>query len=193
MNFIIFDVETTGRPTREHPVTRMISLAWTVADISGNMISNHYYLIRPDGWSIPKDSFWADHGYTQADSLAKGKSAVEVLKLFLGDLQSSSYQIAHNIAYDIRIINAEIDYAKIQFEKALNRICTMYSSSRYCNLKNAKGGLKPPTLSELYSFLFKKELENAHHAGHDVNNCKDIFFELMRLGIIRINSEEILV
>src|SRR6201986_3297626 len=58
--YLIFDTETTGIPhNKTAPLTdlenwpRLVQLAWQLHDERGKLLSNHSYIIRPDGFDIP--------------------------------------------------------------------------------------------------------------------------------------------
>ena len=42
-------------------------------------------------------------------------------------------------------------------------------------LLGTRGDYKWPSLAEAYFFMFRKEVENAHDAGADVQACKEIY------------------
>lgn len=161
----------------------MVALAWLLTDCYGEILKSRDYLIKPDGWSIEGNKFLADHGYTQEELEANGQPVTDVLNCFLEDLQESDYQIGHNIEYDIRMVNLEINIAEILFEKELNKRCTMRGAASYCNLKNKLNRLKPPTLDELYLLLFNKEIANRHTAYGDLIATKESYFELVHRGV----------
>jgi len=58
--YLIFDTETTGIPhNKTAPITdlnnwpRLVQLAWQLHDERGKLLSQHSYIIRPDGFDIP--------------------------------------------------------------------------------------------------------------------------------------------
>lgn len=76
---LFFDCETNGLPvdykasyTDVNNWPRVISLAWLLTDAAGNPLDVGNYLIYPDGWTMPTEKFWTDHGYTQEKSLRDG-------------------------------------------------------------------------------------------------------------------------
>ena len=89
--FLIFDTETTGLPKKWNaPISdsdnwpRCVQLAWQLHDIKGDLISNHSYLLKPEGFTIP---FEAEkiHGISTDLASKIGKNINEVLELFISD------------------------------------------------------------------------------------------------------------
>lgn len=57
--YIIFDTETTGLPRDYNaPMSdvdnwpRLVQIAWQLHDAKGKLLSNHNYIIRPEGFTI---------------------------------------------------------------------------------------------------------------------------------------------
>ena len=65
-----------------------------------------------------------------------------------------------------------------------NKICTMKSTTNFCQIMGQYGRYKWPTLQELHTKLFGYGFENAHDAFVDVNATVKCFFELKRIGSI---------
>src|SRR4051812_23905937 len=109
MKFLFFDCETTGLP-KDYKASytdidnwpRVISLAWLVADDSGNVLQQHHFLIKPDGWLMPTEKFWTDNGFSQEKSEQEGIAIAEVLELFISAKMESDQLVAHNLNFDHR-------------------------------------------------------------------------------------------
>ena len=146
MNYLIFDTETTGLPKNwKAPVQRLdnwprlVQLAWILYDEQGKDQLKHSRIIKPEGFTIPHDAARV-HGITTARALREGEPLVEVLQEFCGVVNRDNLTlVAHNIAFDEKIIGAELlrmNLASKFFE--LPKICTMKSSIDFCNLPNKK-------------------------------------------------------
>ena len=111
--YIFFDTETTGFPRNwKAPVTdvdnwpRMVQIAWMVYDEMGNKQETKDYIIQPEGYTIPKRA--ADvHGISTARAKAEGQDLTMVLEDFSNALAGVEVVVAHNIAFDEKIIGAE--------------------------------------------------------------------------------------
>ena len=89
---------------------------------------------------------------------AKGIPMFYAISVFLQSLKHCDCLVAHNISFDIKMIRFEMmRYAFCQtgvFDN-LELYCTMRNSQSICKLISPKTGrIKPPKLSELYSYLF---------------------------------------
>jgi len=188
--YLFFDTETTGLPRSwKAPLhnldnwPRMVQLAYKYFDKSGLEIESGNFIIKPEGFTIPKEASNI-HGITTEIALTQGILLREVLDIFLLLVKESSLIIAHNIAFDEKIICAE--YLREGYENPLHKketFCTMKATTNFCALVG-NYGYKWPTLAELHKKLFKKGFDNAHDASVDIEITAKCFWELKRRGII---------
>jgi DNA polymerase III epsilon subunit-like protein len=197
--YLFFDTETTGKPRNyKAPMhdldnwPRVIQLAWLLVDQNNLERSTWKYLIKPDGWEIPKEPFWLEHGYDTDKSLAEGVPLRDALDSFLLDLNEAEHLVAHNMAFDYPVLGSELIRAGLRGKK-LNRICTMDASVQFCQIPfpgrrsypGAKAqGYKWPKLEELHRKLFNEDFDGAHDALVDVQAMRRCFFELVKRGVI---------
>src|SRR5678809_776106 len=111
--YLVFDTETTGVPhNKTAPISdldnwpRLVQLAWQVHAANGALLSQHNYIIRPDGFDIP---FKAEqvHGISTRRAMEEGRDIGEVLNTFVTDLSNTKQLVGHNIEFDVNIIGAE--------------------------------------------------------------------------------------
>lgn len=201
-----FDTETTGLPKDwKAPMSlvdnwpRVIQLAWMTTDLKGEILNQRELLIKPDGWEIPVDKFWIEHGFNTAESIAKGYPLPDVLADFAQDLERSEYLVSHNMDFDHKVLGAEMIRYKAKAKKLI-KICTKEESTQWCAIPFGFGGhraalsstfkkFKWPKLEELHFKLFGQDFDNKHQAGGDVAALKNCFFELVRIGIIQLEPE----
>ena len=189
----IFDTETTGLPDNyKAPITdlnnwpRLVQIAWTKADGNGAVISEDCYIVKPDGFIIPKEA--SDiHGITHERAMAEGVPLTGVMAKFAHIIGTSQKIVAHNINFDKKIMGAEFirtDIAHELFNREL--ICTMLASTNHCKLPGKFGGYKWPKLMELYKFLFGEGFEGAHDGRSDASACARCFWELVKREVIKL-------
>ena len=202
--FLIFDTETTGLPHRwDAPLNdfdnwpRLIQLAWQIHDDKGQLVEVKSYLVKPDGFTIPRGSEKV-HGISTERATKEGHPIELVLNEFNKTLEQADTIAGHNIEFDNSIVGSEMLRYKIitsLFDK--NTIDTKIVSTNYCGLPGGRSGnYKWPTLEELYQKLFKESFVAAHNALADVQATSRCFFELIRLGLIdakmlKISSSEL--
>lgn len=195
MIITIFDTETDGlpknykaNPSEVNNWPRVIQLAWEVYDSEKeSVIVSEKMLIKPDGWTIPKEKFWIDNGFTTETNLEKGVKIDEALNLFLLDISRTDIMVAHNMNFDYNILAAEMIRAKKRSDNKPARFCTMQASTDVCRIPHSNGkGFKWPKLEELHKYLFGKNFEGAHDAGNDVSACRICFLELLKRGHINL-------
>ncbi len=191
--YLIFDTETTGIPrNKTAPLTdsenwpRLVQIAWQLHNNTGNLISQHNYIIKPEGFDIP---FKAEqvHGVSTKRAIEEGHDLKTVLDLFLLDLSNTQVLVGHNIEFDINIIGAELVRKSISTDQflSLERIDTGLVSIDYCQLPGGMGGrLKMPKLHELHEILFGKGFEDAHDAAYDVAATARSFFGLINKKVV---------
>jgi len=191
--FLIFDTETTGLPRNYNaPLTdfenwpRVIQLAWQIHNEQGELVSVQNYIIKPEGFEIPRGSEKI-HGISTERALKEGHSLKDVLKAFNTALSTVKTVAGHNVEFDISVIGAEFLRTKIDTPlHTINVVDTKDLSTNYCALPGGKGGkYKWPTLAELHLKLFGSKFDAAHNASADVQATARCFLELIRLGVIR--------
>ena len=186
--YLFFDTETTGLPRNfKAPVSdlfnwpRLVQLAYLYYDKEGNLISSRDYIIKPDGFIIPRDASRI-HGITTEVAAAKGRSLQYVLNDFHQLISDAKCLVAHNMNFDEKIIGAE--FLRNGMENPFpskNKICTMQSTVDFCAIPGYYG-YKWPRLSELHYKLFKTNFDEAHNAAVDITMTAKCFWELQRRG-----------
>ena len=190
--YLFFDIETTGLPGARNASIkdldnwpRIVQLACLQYDNNQNLVSEENHIIKPEGFTIPRDAVRV-HGITTEKALELGINLETTLQKFAELISESEIIIAHNIDFDAKIIGAEFLRAGINtvlFNK--QRFCTMKTTTELCKI-DGPYGYKWPKLSELYYHLFKNKIEDTHDAAVDVKACVECFFELVRIGFIRL-------
>lgn len=188
--YLFFDTETTGIPKNyKAPASdlkswpRLVQVAWLLSDGSGNEIASAEHIVKPRGYTIPPASSKV-HGITTELALRDGMEIRAVLEPMVADIGKASVLIAHNMAFDEKIIGAEL--LRAGYPNAVEtrrRLCTMLSSTDHCRIAGPYG-YKWPTLQELYRKLFDETFTGAHRALADVRACARCYFELKRLRVI---------
>jgi len=188
--YLFFDTETTGLPKNyKAPATdinnwpRMVQLAWHVYNENGNMIDSVDYIIKPEGYMIPKEVSKI-HGISTERAIAEGHELQMVLEKFNEQIEKAQFLVAHNISFDEKIVGAEFVRKQINSQMlSKKRICTMNSSVDYCKLPGPYG-YKWPKLSELHKKLFGEYFADAHNAAEDIKATARCFWRLKELGVI---------
>ncbi|MBI4350397.1 MAG: 3'-5' exonuclease [Elusimicrobia bacterium] len=190
--YLFFDTETTGLPKNwKAPVTdlanwpRLVQLAWFFFDAGGKQLSGGNFIIRPEGFTIPAEAARI-HGISNERAEKEGKDLRAVLEDFQSAIGRAEYLVAHNMSFDEKIIGAE--FLRNRMPDTLSskvKICTMQSATDYCALPGPYG-YKWPKLTELYFKLFRTGFEEEHNAAADVAATIRCFWELKRLGIIKV-------
>jgi len=196
--FLFFDTETTGVPANyKAPVTdvlnwpRMVQLAVEMYDNKERLVFNRSWIIYPLSYEIP-ESVSRIHGITTDRARTEGCLLQYPLNEFAWLLNETHHLVGHNIAFDSSIVGCE--YVRCGMENPIElkpdsirkHICTMESSKEFVGIPGSLGGFKWPKLSELYLKLFNESFVGAHDASNDVAATAKCFFELKRLGIIKL-------
>ncbi len=191
--FLIFDTETTGLPKNyKAPVSdsdnwpRMVQLAWQLHDKTGKLISAKNYIVKPDGYDIPI-GVSNIHGITTERAERDGHDLKFVLEELKNDLEKTTYNVGHNIEFDINVVGAEFYRLGIANDLASKKdIDTMKSSVDFCQIPGGRGGgFKYPKLTDLHIKLFGKDFGDAHDAAYDVDATARCFFSLVQHRVIQ--------
>jgi DNA polymerase III epsilon subunit-like protein len=188
--YLFFDTETTGLPRDwKAPATdvnnwpRLVQLAYLEYDDNGVLLSSNDYIVRPNGFTIPMDASNV-HGISTEQAMREGIPIQNVLSNFERMIQKATCLVAHNMAFDEKIVGAEfIRNGMPNILSGKNKICTMEKTTNYCAISGYYG-YKWPKLSELHYKLFKTGFEEAHNAAADIKATAKCFWELKRIGII---------
>ena len=180
---LFVDAETTGLSRYQDHV---VQVAWILADADGNIHSEQCHVIRPSGYSIPRSAAQI-HGITTAVAEKIGKPLVSVLDLLTADAKKATILVAHNLQFDLGILEHDYKIASRLFPfHGMTQVCTMKLSTTWCRLPklNNTSGFKYPQLQELHYRLFGEAFDGAHDALADTQACMRCYFELVDLGVI---------
>lgn len=188
--YLFFDTETTGLPRSwKAPLSdfnnwpRLVQLAFMVFDKDGNKLENGDFIIKPEGFTIPRIATKI-HGISTQKAINTGHPLSEVLQHFYSILQKTDLLIAHNMSFDEKIMGAE--FLRNNMENLIQskpKFCTMLQSTHFCAIPGLYG-YKWPTLAELHRKLFQKDFDLAHHADVDIEITAKCFWELKKLNKI---------
>jgi DNA polymerase-3 subunit epsilon len=188
MNLLFLDTETTGladfnKRARDPSQPHMVQMAAILTDDTGKHLEEHNVLIKPDGWTIPKEASDV-HGITN-EVAAIGIAEKLASEILLAMIRKSQLVVGHNIMFDkfiariamrrFKLITDEDDAAW----KATPTFCTMREMTDVCKLPGKIAGkFKWPKLTEAYLVAFEKSFDGAHDALADLRACKEIYFWL---------------
>jgi DNA polymerase III epsilon subunit-like protein len=192
-NLIVLDVETTGLPSKRacsykdseaFENARMIELGYLVLSADGQqLLKERSVLVR----SVDRVENSEIHGITTLDLIERGISIEEALEMLEKDLVGVGTIVAHNIAFDTKILQSEMYRCKgnskmIDDFVGKAKICTMLYG------KEIMGVRKWPKLTELYSFLTGENLLQTHRALDDVRATVKCFRMMFAPVINSISS-----
>ncbi len=188
--YLIFDTETTGLPRDYNaPMSdvdnwpRLVQLAWQLHDATGKLISNHNYIIKPDGFTIPYNAEKV-HGISTKRAEKEGHDLKQILGIFEGDVRQAQYLVGHNVEFDINVVGSEFLRAEAPMPLTATQLDTKDISTEFCAIPGGRGGkYKWPTLTELHQKLFGKGFGDAHDAAYDVDATARCFFGLITHGV----------
>ena len=174
--YLIFDTETTGLPQNwKAPLTdfdnwpRLVQLAWQVHDIEGKLIDVQNYIVKPEGFDIPYNAAKI-HGISTQRAEKEGMPLVEVLEIFMQELEKVKFVVGHNISFDNSIVGCEFLRKNMSnLLQSMPAIDTKDNATDYCQIPGGRGGkFKWPKLTELHQKLFGEAFAEAHNASADV-------------------------
>ncbi len=197
MKICIWDTETTGFPVKEWKLEQqpyIIQFAAIVFDFSEDAsiaeIERHNMLIKPRV-SIPFGASQV-HGIYDKD-VVDVPYIEEYIDIIMKVLNGADIVVGHNISYDEEILWYELARIGRVWEYTPSQsICTMRSSTEYCKMPGRGFAWKPPKLSELHRFLFDEYFDGAHNALVDVEATGRSFFELVKRGVIKVETKNLL-
>lgn len=204
MKILFFDTETTGLPvyfyepyTNTENWPRLVQLSWILEDTETHEVTEHDFIIKPDGFIIPFAATKIHH-ITHDWAERNGKPIKSVLTKFDLDILQADLLVGHNIEFDLNIVAAEFyrlkKYNKGVFgtgtiNQIINKLlskpifCTMETGTYYTKIETYNGDYKWPKLIELYRHLFGHDFKGAHNSLDDIRATRECFWEMLRLDI----------
>ena len=187
-----YDTETTGLPDFGGPSSavhqpHVVQIAAVAIDLeTRKVLTELNRIVRPDGWTIPAE-IAAIHGISTERAAAEGSPEEEVMEEFM-TLWNSNLRIAHNEAFDARIVRIALArFAPGLMDSWANgkAFCTMQKATPLVKapptarmLKAGRTGYKSPSLTETYKHFFGKTFDGAHDALVDVKACVEVYWKL---------------
>lgn len=191
---LFFDTETTGFIHKElspnHPSQpHLVELAAILAEPNGTVRGRIQYVVRPEGYEIPKVASDV-HGITTAIAKRVGVPLAVAVGSFVNLRALAARMVAHNFPFDDVVIQAAIARTgrTPSHPGPTDRCCTMQLAMPILKLpptpKMVAAGFdkyKPPSLSECWQLFFKEKLEGAHGAMADAAGCMRVYHHIREL------------
>lgn len=209
---MVIDTETTGFPikrsfneyyhyscTDKYDNARLVSFSYALYNGNGEELTSDTLLVVPSYNFEISEEATKIHGITRKMCIEDGLLITKIADILSEKLENVNIIVGHNIQFDLNIIKSEL--CRIKRDDIIKRIinirdiCTMFYSSSVTklpfpnptkNYDSSHVSYKPPSLAELFKFLFGTDLQNAHCSKYDVSNCAKCFFELVKRNIIKI-------
>lgn len=184
VKFVFIDTETTGLPRDEYASPseadkwpRVVQFSWIVADSDKRVISRRDYIIKPEGFIIPRQAVKV-HGIDTAKAQREGFPIRHVLDQYINDCRGVDYVVGYNINFDERVVDAELIRAGLPLiMEDMSSICVMRHHGIFANFGNGARDLYP-SLQDLYLQYFSRSMANAHNSAADVQATMEIFWEM---------------
>ena len=169
---------------------RIVQISWLLLDSDLKEINSETHYLKQEQ-KIPLEAIQI-HKIDDKIIEEKGEEPKYVFEKFLLDVKRTSFIIAHNIDFDIPVIESE--FIRIELKKpfrGIKKLCTMKAGTRFCKIKNPYGsGYKYPKLQELFQHCFfpkgyRIELERSHDAQVDTMVTAKCFIRLKELGYFK--------
>lgn len=178
---LIFDTETTGFKSSSF-TPEIVQIGALVQDTETRRVLAELNVIVSAKNPIPQ--VVSDiHGITDELARLYGVAGKEAELMFETLTNMADVVVAHNIAFDLGIIQDAwpIAYATLETKE---QFCTMRQATDIIKLPRGTyhgksySQYKPPKLAEAYRHYFGVDFENAHDAMADVRACRDVYFAL---------------
>lgn len=201
---LFFDVETTGMIDWKAPMLsprqpRVVQLAAILDDVDGRMVTTLDAIVDPmtSDWSehvldaLINSDVSRIHGISYDRARREGRPLIDIMGEFvkiLTDLidtdELPSTLIAHNMAFDSRMMMAELSHADFppSLLNALRPFCTMEALTPIMAMPGRYGKFKWPKLLEAHIHCFGTGIQNAHTALADTMACRAIYYHGREMG-----------
>lgn len=171
-NIIVLDIETTGLLNSDY----IIQIAYNIYNQDMVCIKQVNYLINEN---VNKTDFFKI--FSLAEIKSKGLDVKQVLTKLNQDFLRCKYVIGHNISFDMEKIMNYYNKHKVEHGAYPLQICTMKISKNILNMRNIKGYIKYPKLSELYNYYYNLTADGTlHDASYDIELTYLCFIKLVQ-------------
>ena len=187
---LFFDTETTGmvmwKSPHNHPSQpQPIQLACVLRADCGTTVASLQTVIKTHGKEIhPKAE--ATHGISKEMADSCGVSRTSAVDMFLDMLDVADSVVAHNAAFDVKIMRAAAFSVGIEGDifAETNIVCTKDLSTPVLCIpnKHVKGTFKWPSLEECMQYFYQESIEGAHDAMVDVEALIRVYDALDKVG-----------
>jgi len=182
MLVLVFDTETSGLPIRGAKVSSeawpyIVQFSFIFVDTDTGKHEAHDYIIKGP-FTIEEDAINI-HGITKQRSDACGFDFKDIFDIFKLYMDRCEFLVAHNIEFDMNMLQVECMRCGIPFEKSSMPVqyCTMRKNIDRCALFNERGYAKFPKLVELYQHFFHTEPKSLHNSLVDAYVCLRCFYK----------------
>lgn len=179
-NFLYFDTETSDYSEPDRPALP-VEIAFLLAN-EDRVWGAHSSIIKQSHWvGMKHDNPIAErvvkiHGITEKIAAMFGDAPDPVLHLFRRMLACADAVVAHNIAFDLIVMNHAAQTQQLPGLPWPQSICTMRGSATITKIPSggrwAIEGFKAPKLSEAYAHFSGREMRDAHSGLADVFACR---------------------
>lgn len=187
-----YDTETTGFPSSKKPLNdetqpHVVQLAAQLVELSTKqVVQSMDVIIRPDGWTIPKESEDV-HGISTEKAFRLGVREDVAIEMFYDLWLKANFRVGHNEQFDAKIISIGLSrfmpLSSAEKWNAGHSFCTQRESTNIVNIPPTQKMLavgrktpKSPNLAEAYKFFSREELVGAHNALVDVQACMSVYW-----------------
>jgi len=191
MKYIVFDTETTGMYDFKAPADSpnqpyIVQLAAALVNEQARVLGSINFITVPYGITIPMDAAKV-HGITDAIAEEFGVDEQFALEAFSKLASMADVAVAHNMNFDASIVRTAVLRKKVAPFLPKNRFCTMHASTDVCKLPSKGRSYKWPKLQEAFQILVDPNgFDGAHDAMVDVLACKEVFFALKELDLVKL-------
>lgn len=181
MKTVIFDTETTALIQNslisDQFMPRVIEFYACAVDDEDNVVGELEFLCSPGDKFLPLEDIIVKITHI-TDDMVRGQPMfshfIPAVRQFIEDADAV---VAHNLSYDIEVVNAEFARHKAEPVRWPDRkICTVEATEWY------KGHRL--NLGSLHEYLFGESFADAHRAKNDVQALTRCFCEIRRRGDI---------
>ena len=185
--YLVFDIETDGLIIKENSNNQyptILQITWYLINEKHEILKRKTYLINPDNISTNK-AFDINHLDISINKKV-GMKLFDILREFSSDSFYAKKIVAHNIEFDLDIINHYLNKYNLQnYVSNKETICTMKSSVSLFN-----DGLYP-SLNKLYCRLYNNNdiTNDLHNSEFDAFITVKCLFKLFESKIVKYEDK----
>lgn len=190
MSYLAFDFECSGLVAEDRPLDdpaqpHLLQIGAAVYDAEFHEAQTLCLLIEPTGWEVSRGAL-DTHGITTERAAAYGVPVKVALAALLAMARKVRYLVAHNFAFEQRIVHIEMHRLGRRESYTLKHPRQRILDSMLIGTATGAADTKWPKLAAAYKFLTGEPMQDKHDGLSDARASMVCVRRMIASGVIEL-------